>query len=146
MKRLLITLTLAALWTLPAAAQKVYVNSSVASGDFVGNAYVFALKEHFRKSATYTVIDVSDDKSVEIDLVTLKSGEGVSAISIVTRLPWSDGGSFLVDHQILLVGQNRVEEMAGNLVADTDVSLSSLRAVWAKKASETTVAPASAQK
>lgn len=124
------------LWAAPASAQKIYVNSSVSTGDFVGNAFVFALKEHFRKSATYAVIDAADGKNVEIDVVTLKSGEGVSAISIVSRLPWTDGGSFLVDHQILLVGQNRVDEMAGGLVADTDASLSNLRAAWAKTLSE----------
>ena len=134
MKHLLIVLLLSSAgW-----AQKVYVDSSVKSEDVVGNAFVFAVKEQLRKSATYTVLDASDGKCVEIDLVSVKDGEGATAISVVTRMPWNDGGSLLIGQQVLLVGRAKVDEMAANLVADTDASLSKLRATFLKELSKTT--------
>jgi hypothetical protein len=45
------------LWILPASAQKVYLNPTVAKGDFIGNTFVFDLKEQLRKSATYTLVE-----------------------------------------------------------------------------------------
>jgi hypothetical protein len=150
MNRILIAFALALLATVvcskPASAQNVYVESSVRSDDFAGNAFVFAVKEQLRKSATYNVLDVSDGKSVEIDLVTLKTGDGVSAVSVVTRLPWTDGGSFIISHQLLLVGQSRVQEMAVDLVADTDASLSKLRADFQKHLGKPAAQPAASQR
>jgi len=127
--KILGTILLVAASASAASAQKIYVNSSVNNGDIVGSNFVFQVKEQLRKSATYVVLDSFDEKSIEINLVTLKDTDGSSAISVVITMPWSDGGEMIINHQALLVGANRTEEMATSLVASLDDSLSKVRAM-----------------
>jgi hypothetical protein len=113
----------------PVSAQKMYVNPQIAADDLVGNNFAFHLKEAMRKSATYVVVDASDGKTtLEVDLLSLRESDYSSAISAVTKIPLGGGASLLVDHQIILVGKDRVDDMASTLLAAIDKSLSRLRA------------------
>jgi hypothetical protein len=128
--RLAISILVVVCCVLPATAQKVFVDPAIQDHDYIGQRFAFALKEQLRKSASYKVVDAGDDKPLTIHLLTMSTSDNnvLSAISVLVVIPTEDGLTFVLDHRLLLVGRDRVDDMASTTMANLDKSLSELRA------------------
>jgi hypothetical protein len=71
--------------------------------------------------------------------------DGASAISIVLRLHNKDGSDYILQHEVLVVGENRIDEMAADLLADVDKNISDVRAILQSAPTSGTIPAPTAQ-
>ncbi|HEY1800067.1 MAG TPA: hypothetical protein VGG46_03950 [Terriglobales bacterium] len=125
MKSVLITLFLA-LSVSQVAAQKVYVTSS--ANDIIGQRFTFALKEAVRKSATWSLVPTSGT-DFRVELVSINPDSGIdtqhqTAISVTIEFEGVSQDCKMcrwpLDHEIYIVGSEKVDEMSGTLLAKLD--------------------------
>ena len=130
MKRLLFGLLL--MFPLTAVAQQIYVDAS--TPDLVGQSFVFAFKQHVQASASYKLLDSAGNGiTVQIISVDVGNGEGnASAISVLASLPLDGAGQYVLYHNVLLVGRDRVNDMSNVLLAGIDSQVSATRAMIEK--------------
>jgi hypothetical protein len=100
--------------------QLIYVEGQ--SEDNIGNRLIYKLKENIRQSKNMELVLSEDISKIQINIVTLDALE--DNLSTVYSIVWTwttpSGCKSFFTHHVGMCGKNKINDVAENMVADTD--------------------------